>query len=30
LLRDIEEGGYTLRLTTNDERRRRNDRGQSS
>ena len=26
LLRDIEEGGYTLRLTTSDERRRRNDR----
>ena len=24
LLRDIEEGGYTLRLTTSDERRRRN------
>jgi len=26
LLRDIEEGGYTLRLTTRDERTRRNDR----
>jgi hypothetical protein len=25
ILRDIEEGGYTLRLTTTDERRRRND-----
>ena len=25
-LRDIEEGGYTLRLTTDDERRRRSDR----
>lgn len=25
-LRDIEEGGYTLRLTTHDERRRRNNR----
>ncbi len=25
-LRDIEAGGYTLRLTTPDERRRRNDR----
>ena len=25
-LRDIEEGGYTLRLTTHDERRLRNDR----
>lgn len=30
LLRDIEEGGYTLRLTTHDERRRRNARGESS
>lgn len=30
LLRNIEEGGYTLRLTTSDERRQRNDRGQSS
>lgn len=29
LLRDIEEGGYTLRLTTHDERRRRNERGLS-
>jgi hypothetical protein len=27
LLRDIEEGGYTLRLTTDDERRRRREGG---
>lgn len=29
LLRDIEEGGYTLRLTTAAERREKNDRGMS-
>jgi hypothetical protein len=29
LLRDIEEGGYTLRLTTHEERRMRNDKGLS-